>query len=720
MPDEAVSTIVAGRVLVVDDEENIVASLKGVLEDGGLSVLTASGGEEALQVLDRETTDVVLLDIWMPNLDGMETLRRIKGAYPEVQVIMVTGHGTIETAVAATKMGAFEFIEKPLSVMAVTQAVDRALQHRRDLATKREQSLGSTRREALLGQSRTIEELRQAIPALAASNAGFLIEGEIGVGKELFARLVHGESRRRDRPFARYVVPESDAATIERELFGPDGAWARAGAGTLYVDRVERLPRSLRDALFSRPGPRVAGGALPPGADVPEGVRKVAISPLRDRQDDVPALARAFLEAQGREQGRSSLTFSGEAEAALARYRWPGNVKELRGVVAQIVLASLARPALQAVGLSDLPSSILTAADAGTRVEARDGDDQDVSFEEAERRWEAAFLARVLARHDGSVDDTARRLHLSPIALQKKLVAYGLLTPQEAGPGQDRIRPQRTLARSVVLCGQGLHSGLKTGLILNPLPPGSGILFGSISHGDTVPARVEFVDRTGYATGLRRGKAIAKTIEHFMATLHAYGVTNLLIKIADEVPIMDGSARDFCQLLDDGGIIDQDATVEEIVIEERLAVGDPDAPDGEGISIEPAARFGVSYDLVYPKPVGHQHYAFTMADAEPFFEAFRERVAPARTFGFLKDIEKLEEMGLASGGRLSNFILIDDEKVVNTELRFEDELVRHKILDIVGDSYLLGRPIRGHIRARKTGHEDNVALVKLIQSRYLA
>src|SRR5262249_9764578 len=149
---------------------------------------------------------------------------------------------------------------------------------------------------------------------------------------------------------------------------------------------------------------------------------------------------------------------------------------------------------------------------------------------------------------------------------------------------------QRTITKSVVVNGQGLHSGVRTGLILQPLPPGSGIVFESISTGETVPALVDFVDSTGYATTLVRGGMVAKTVEHLMATLHAYRVTNLLVKMHTEVPILDGSAQELCELLAEGGVVEQPATLEEIVIDRRYAVGSDD-PAAKGLAIEPCDGF---------------------------------------------------------------------------------------------------------------------------------
>jgi len=264
-----------------------------------------------------------------------------------------------------------------------------------------------------------------------------------------------------------------------------------------------------------------------------------------------------------------------------------------------------------------------------------------------------------------------------------------------------------------VVNGQGLHSGVRTGLILQPLPAGSGIVFESIASGETVPALIDHVASTGYATTLVRGGMVAKTVEHLMATLHAHGVTNLLVKMHAEVPALDGSAAELCALLAECGVVEQPETVDELVIDRRYAVDGDDAAD-KGISIEPAAHFEVHYTLEYPPPVGRQEYEFRLTSPD----TFRDEIAPARTFGFVKEIETLEQMGLANGGRLNNFILVGDEGVVNAPLRFPDEFVRHKILDIMGDFYLLGRPIRGRIVARRTGHSDNAALLRVLRERF--
>jgi UDP-3-O-[3-hydroxymyristoyl] N-acetylglucosamine deacetylase len=267
-------------------------------------------------------------------------------------------------------------------------------------------------------------------------------------------------------------------------------------------------------------------------------------------------------------------------------------------------------------------------------------------------------------------------------------------------------RPQRTVAESLVLAGQGLHSGFKTGVILHPAPVGSGIVFSSVAGQSEIPARLENVTETGYNTTLSGGGHSIRTVEHLMSALHGLGVTNLLVKTDDEVPALDGSALEFCRHLREAGIVEQDAEIEPIAVAQPIQIGEGE----EFIRIEPARRLVIDYTLEYPAPIGRQQVHFELDSPEDYVR----EVAPARTFGFVREFRKLAEMGLASGGRLDNLILVDDEKVVNTALRFPDEFARHKTLDLIGDLYLLGRPVVGHIVASRTGHSDNLALLRAI------
>ncbi|MET0500732.1 MAG: UDP-3-O-acyl-N-acetylglucosamine deacetylase [Candidatus Binatia bacterium] len=417
-------------ILIVDDEDKVRESVREVLGDEGYRVVDTGDGTRVLELIAEEKPGLVLLDIWMPQIDGIDLLKQIKNREPAIHVVMISGHGNIHTAVTATKFGAFDFIEKPLSLDALLLTVQRAL-------------------------------------------------GELS----------------------------------------------------------------------------------------------------------------------------------------------PASAKEANG-------------------------------------------------------------------NGGRKAKTGKR---SPIAAR-----YG-------SAGQS-IK-QRTLKKSIVTSGQGLHSGMKTGLILHPLPPNSGVLFAGISGDVSVPAHLDHVGSTGYATSLRATGFAVGTVEHLLAVLHSYGITNLLIKVQGEIPILDGSALEFCNLIEEAGVQEESQDWSEIVVDRPYRIG---SPGGETISIEPADVFSVRYVLNYPKPVGIQEHTYTYQGPG----SFKQEIAPARTFGFLRDIEQLQQAGLVNGGKLNNCILIDDEKIVNTDLRFPNELARHKILDIIGDFYLLAKPVRGAITAHMTGHSDNIALLR--------
>ncbi len=418
-------------ILVVDDEERIRSSLRGILRDEGFRVVDTGDAPAVMDLIARERPRLVLLDVWMPERDGIEILREIKHREPGVEVIMISGHGNIHSAVAATKLGAADFIEKPFSV------------------------------------------------------AGLL-------------------------------------ASIGRVLAG--------GA---------------------------AGSPAPASASI------------------APSLARSRRAAAG---------------GALAR-------------------------------------------------------------------------------------------------------------------------PQQTIGRSTVVAGQGLHTGLKTGVILHPAPPNSGIVFTPLNSEQALPARLENVTDTGYNTTLAGDGQMIRTVEHLMSALHGLGIANAVVKAHGEVPALDGSASEMCRLILEAGVQEQDALIEPIRVPKPIVIG----KQGEGseyIKIEDADRLIIDYTLIYPAPIGTQRVHFELDSPETYVR----EIAPARTFGFLAEMRMMSEMGLANGGRLDNVILVDNEKIINTKLRFPDEFARHKVLDLIGDLYLLGRPIVGHVTASKTGHADNLALLRALKA----
>ena len=426
----------SGPILIVDDETSIRQSLEGVLSDEGYSCIHAEDGAAALEKIRAASPSLVLLDIWMPGMDGIQTLRRIKELMPSIPVIMMSGHATIATAIRATKEGASDFIEKPLQLDTVLNSVRRAL----------------------------------------AKEDGAGTSAEVSVSTEL--------------QFATEV-------------------------------------RALESPVFEK---QTRKGAL---------------------------------------------------------------------------------------------------------------------------------------------------------------------------------MPQRTLARGAVMHGQGLHSGKKSGLVFEPLGPGSGIHFVGVTDDQAVPAHIDYVGSTGYATTIRLGNTQAATIEHVMSALNAYGVSNLLIKCDGEVPVLDGSSLEFCNLFEEVGLVEQEGGWHRIVIEEPIRIESGKA----SIELVPSDIFEIDYTLEYPEPVGKQRFVFRLDDPA----VYRKEIAPARTFGFVRDIGELQKQGLALGGRFDNFVLFGEDGPINCELRFPDEPVRHKIMDAIGDLYLLGRRLEGKIIARMTGHTQNISLLKKVR-----
>jgi UDP-3-O-acyl N-acetylglucosamine deacetylase len=292
----------------------------------------------------------------------------------------------------------------------------------------------------------------------------------------------------------------------------------------------------------------------------------------------------------------------------------------------------------------------------------------------------------------------------------------GLLSKSLSG---DNVE-QRTIRESIVLYGQCLHTGVKSGLVLEPLPLNSGIHFSHLGSTYSVPAFISHVQSTTLATTVRSNNSglanvSASTIEHLMAALHAYRISNLLIKCNGEVPIFDGSSKIFCDAFESVGIEEQGGYWYEIAPTETYTYSSRDSntansAQNEIITIEPSDILSFSYTLNYPQPVGSQFVEFVYKGPE----SFKNEIASARTFGFMKDVENMQRLGLAAGGRLNNFILIGQEGIVNTELRYPDELSRHKILDAIGDLFLIGRPLRAKITCKMTGHEDNISILKAI------
>jgi UDP-3-O-acyl N-acetylglucosamine deacetylase len=724
------------RILIVDDEKNIVSSLTGILSDEGYEVIETGDGVEALEIIQEDPPNLVLLDIWLPGMDGIEVLKTVKTYHPEIEVIIMSGHGTIDTAVKATKLGAQDFIEKPFSLNRITQSIAEVLKNKHTLSQVEEKPASSSKELPLCFD--TMVEVKKAVKVFSKNMKPVLLNGENGTGKEFVAQAIHRQSKKSDRSFVKINCSFRQAWAIHSQLFkrtekGLTDSSRRIGEEkVVYLSNIESLSKGMQEKL--------AEALQPNGSQSPDSKLELIplrifasstkdltalsakgqfhpallnafknstlfVPPLRDHALSIPALVNDYLEEIRQTQKSTVPELDEDALAALCRYNWPGNMKELRSVLNKLILTSANQEKITA---RDIPSEIWQPQiEIGNINEAG-------SLQEAELVWEKHFIIHHLKQNNWDVDKTSKAIKTGKKQLKEKIVSHSIEIPDSGTSHNGYRHSQRTLKRSVVLCGSGLHSGIKTGLILQPMPPGSGIIFGDISTGQTIPARLENVQSTDYSTRLQKDRASVGTIEHIMAVLHMYRITNLLIKIGDEAPVMDGSAKDFCELIEDGEFEDQEGFYEEIVIDKKYTFGNQDQ-DGPFISIEPSDNFSVSYHMEYPDPIGIQDYTFEFKGDE----SFKKEIAPARTFGFMEEVAQLTKMGYASGGKLDNFILLGDKKVLNTKLRFKDEFPRHKILDILGDFYLLGKPIRGRIKARKSGHTQNIGLLQHIHDNLI-
>jgi len=442
-------------ILVVDDEESICQSLKGILSDEGFEVLTARSGEECLDIIEEELPDLVLLDIWLPGIDGIEILKRIKSKHPQMQIIMISGHGTVESAVTTTKLGAFDFVEKPLSLDKIILAVNHAL----DIVRLEEENrlLKNEQGHEIDGESNAIIELREKIQIISPTNAWILIMGENGTGKELVARSIYRQSSRSDKPFIEVNCAAIPEDLIESELFGHErgaftgatekkrGKFDLANKGTIFLDEVAdmslkaqaKILRILQEKKFERVGGtkvidtdvrvlaatnknleyEMEDGRFRQDLYYRLNVIPLEVPPLRDRIEDVPLLARWFIREFSLKESKTEKHIADDALAALMGHTWPGNVRELKNIMERLVIIS--------------PSDIITVDDIpplskeAHRTRPDSPDDGD-SFRGAKEEFEKDYIAKKLAENKWNVKKTAEVIGLERSNLHKKIKAYGL------------------------------------------------------------------------------------------------------------------------------------------------------------------------------------------------------------------------------------------------------------------------------------------------------
>ena len=447
-------------ILVVDDEESILQSVTDILEDEGFQVKTAENGEVALSVIREAMPDIVLLDIWMPGMDGIEVLRRAKEEWPFIPVVIMSGHGTIETAVKATKLGAYDFIEKPLSYEELVMTLQNALRFRelQEENVLLRQKVG--RVKELTGQSPAMKALKEQIRVVAPTDAWVLIYGENGTGKELVAQTIHRLSSRRNRPMIEVNCAAIPEELIESELFGHEkgaftgattmkrGKFDLANGGTLFLDEIgdmslktqAKILRILQEQRFERVGGsktikvdvRILAAT---NKDLEKEIEKgrfredlyyrlnvipIVVPPLRERKEDIPILVQEFLEEFSRKLGTPQKSMEQEAVQYLMDYDWPGNVRELKNFIERLVILT--------------QKDVIRAGDLLSQFQGRPRQGLGYSpdfmacpdFKTARSMFEREYILRKLEENQGNITKTADAIGIERRHLHRKIKSLGI------------------------------------------------------------------------------------------------------------------------------------------------------------------------------------------------------------------------------------------------------------------------------------------------------
>src|SRR6202521_5152886 len=446
------------HILIVDDESGIRESLRGVLEDEGYKTSVSPSGEDCLDLLRKSSFDLILLDVWLTGIDGLEVLERIRELQDPPEVIMISGHGTIETAVRATKLGAYDFAEKPLSLEKTLILVKNAIEARRLRHENRDLRKQLQSKSVIVGDSIPMKALRQQIGLMAPTNGRVLIYGESGSGKELVAHAIHAQSLRKDETFVEVNCAAIPEDLIESELFGhykgsfpgaavdKEGKFQKASGGTLFLDEVGDMSlktqsKVLRTLEEQRVAPLGSDETIMVDAriiastnkDLEEEISKgnfredlfyrlnvipFFVPPLRDRKEDIPLFARHFLKDLAATYGRRPREITDDAVEALMRYSWPGNVRELRNVIERIVIMN---PMTTRFDRKHLPPLVYRD---GHRRSARS---EFTTLHQARDAYERDFILKKLDENHGNVTRAAEVLGLERSHLYRKMKALGIV-----------------------------------------------------------------------------------------------------------------------------------------------------------------------------------------------------------------------------------------------------------------------------------------------------
>jgi len=444
-------------ILIVDDEKDIRSSLKGALEDEGYKALVAESGEACLELMEKHAFEVVLLDVWLPEMDGLETLQKVRTVDDPPEVIMISGHGTIETAVRATKLGAYDFLEKPLSLEKTLILIKNAIDAKRLRGENRDMKKQLQPKSEIVGQSIPMKALRQQIGLMAPTNGRVLIYGESGTGKELVALAIHAQSQRKDAMFVEVNCAAIPEDLIESELFGhrkgsfagaledKQGKFHKADGGTLFLDEVgdmslktqAKVLRTLDEQRFTRVGEddaitvdarviaatnknleeEISRGNFREDLFYRLNVIPFYVPPLRERQEDIPLLARHFLREISATYSRRSKDITDDAVEALMRYSWPGNVRELRNVIERMIIMN---PTAVKIDRKHLPP--LVYRDGRPKSAAKEFS----SLHQARAAYERDYILKKLDENHGNISRTAEVLGLERSHLYRKMKALGI------------------------------------------------------------------------------------------------------------------------------------------------------------------------------------------------------------------------------------------------------------------------------------------------------
>ena len=441
-------------ILVIDDEESICQSLKAILSDEGYQVIVAGSGEEAVKIVEEEMPQLVLLDVWLPGMDGLDTLKAIKKINPQILVIVMSGHGTIETAVKATKFGAFDFIEKPLSLDKIIILVNNAL----SLLRLKEENILLKQKVShqyeLTGTSAAITELKEMISIVAPTNAWILIMGENGTGKELVARSIHHLSLRSHKDIVEVNCAAIPEELIESELFGHErgaftgatekkrGKFDLAHEGTIFLDEVAdmslkaqaKILRILQEKKFERVGGnkvidmdvRVLAASNKDLEDEMKAGRfrqdlyyrlhviPLVVPTLRERKEDIKPLAERFLLDFTIREGLEPKTLTDDALELLMKHDWPGNVRELKNIIERLIILTPSNE----ITASDIPPlNVKEGTDMAFGTQNVTGD----SLKDAKMDFERQFILKKLEENEGNISKTAEAIGLERSHLHKKL-----------------------------------------------------------------------------------------------------------------------------------------------------------------------------------------------------------------------------------------------------------------------------------------------------------